>query len=346
MTRRAQARLMSVEPAWALPGARITVGGEGFGADGPQLPVVRVGGVEARVLLASPSRLGVRIPDGLESGRVQVTVDGAEGQAGFELGGAVATGIHQVDNPAIAPAGTLYLTNSGQRGQQVPVSVFRVGADGVREAYLSGIVNATALAFDARGVLHISSRFDGTVYRVKPDHTLEVVASDLGVVCGLAFGADGSLFAGDRGGTIFRIVRTGHVVPFVTLPPSVVAYHLAAGPDDDLFVTGPTFDTCDRVYRVSRLGEIRVVSAEFGRPQGLACDADGALYVVEAVAGGAGLYRVREGHARELVMAAPALVGIAIDPRGGLVAVSPDTAYRLDVPLHPWRAVTTAGASK
>jgi sugar lactone lactonase YvrE len=192
------------------------------------------------------------------------------------------------------------------------------------------------MAFDARGTLHISSRFDGTVYRVLPDDTLEVVASELGVACGIAFGSDGTLFVGDRGGSIFRIGQTGRVVPFVTLPPSIVAYHLAIGPDDDLFVAAPTLDPCDRVYRISRLGEVKVVSTEFGRPQGLACDADGQLWVTEAVAGGAGLYLVHEGRPRELKIAAPALVGVAFDPRGGLVVTSGDTIYRLDPPVRPW----------
>ena len=293
-------------------------------------------GLDAHVVVAGTSRLGVIVPEGAPGGRVAVTVDGAADHAELEIGAVVAKEIHQVDNPAIASAGTLYVTCSGRRGQQVPVSVVRVGVDGVQEPYLSGIVNATSMAFDAHGALHVSSRYDGTVYRVRPDRTLEVVAGELGVACGIAFGSDGTLFVGDRSGTVFRIGPAGRVVPFVTLPPSVVAYHLAIGRDDDLFVAAPTLDTCDRIYRISRLGEVRVVSTEFGRPQGLACDAAGNLYVSEAVAGGAGLYLVREGHPRELVVAASVLVGLAFDPRGGLLVASNDTVYRLDVPLRPW----------
>jgi len=80
-----------------------------------------------------------------------------------------------------------------------------------------------------------------------------------------------------------------------------------------------------------------VVSSEFGRPQGLAVDADGTLYVVDAIAGGAGLFRVIEGRPRELVLSAPSLVGAAFDPGGGLAVASGDTVYRLDVGLRPWR---------
>jgi len=337
MTDAPHASLVSVEPAWALPGSCITLHGHNLPTGGERLPMVTVGGTDVRISAATATRMSVFVPEGLPGGRVSASIAGVPGAIEFELASVVATEIHQVDNPAIASSGTLYLTASGRRGQQVPVSVYRVAADGVKEPFLTGIVNATSMAFDAGGVLHVSSRFDGSVYRVKPDRTLEVAASELGVACGLAFASDGSLYAGDRGGTIFRISSTGRVVPFATLPASVVAYHMAIGPDDHLYVTAPTFDTCDRVYRVSRLGEIAVISTEFGRPQGLACDAAGNLYVVDAVAGGAGLYRVREGRPRELVVAATALVGVAIDPRGGLVVTSGDTAYRLDVPLHPWR---------
>jgi sugar lactone lactonase YvrE len=163
----------------------------------------------------------------------------------------------------------------------------------------------------------------------------------LGVACGIAFAPDGTLFVGDRGGTIFRVGPARRVAPFATLPSSIAAFHLAMGPDACLYATAPTFGTYDRVYRISRDGEVSTVSSDFGRPQGLAVDDQGDVYVVDAVAGGSGLYRLREGHARELVLSAPALVGVVLDPRGGLVVSSSDTAYRLDVPVKPFPVFQT-----
>ena len=69
----------------------------------------------------------------------------------------------------------------------------------------------------------------------------------------------------------------------------------------------------------------------------MAVAADGTLYVVDAIAGGAGLFRVAAGRPRELVLSAPTLVGAAFDPGGGLAAAAGDTIYRLDVGLRPWR---------
>ncbi|HOG29754.1 MAG TPA: hypothetical protein PLN93_04815 [Vicinamibacterales bacterium] len=300
------------------------------------MPEVRVGDTPARVLMASESRLSVEVPAGLARGRYEVQVDGVEGAASLDVGAPLVTGVHQVDSPAFGPDGTLYVTFSGTRGQRVPVSVFRVGPDGEKAPFLTGIANATSMAFDAGGALHVTSRLDGCVYRADETGRLEVVARELGTACGIAFGSDGTMFVGDRSGTVFRIGSASRVVPFASLPPSLAAFHLAAGPADELFVTAPTMATRDGVYRIDRQGVVVKVADGFGRPQGMAVDAEGALYVVDAVAGGAGLYRLRSGARRELVLAAPALVGAAFDPRGGLVVASNDTVYRLDVALRPW----------
>jgi DNA-binding beta-propeller fold protein YncE len=277
------------------------------------------------------------VPRGLARGAQPVAAEGVDGQALLQVATPMAAGIHQVDNPCIASNGEVFLTHSGARGQRVAVSVFRVPPGGEKQDYLVDVVNATSLTFDAFGVLHVSSRFDGIVYRVQPDRSVEPLATDLGVACGIAFGRDGTLYVGDRTGTVFRVCAGQRVAPLATLPPSVAAFHLAVGPEDCLYVTGPTFGTYDAVYRIDRTGAVHTVSTQFGRPQGVAVDESGDLYVVDAVAGGAGVYRVRDGHPRELVMAAPSLVGVALDPSGGLVVSSNDTAYRLDVPLRPFQ---------
>jgi sugar lactone lactonase YvrE len=233
-----------------------------------------------------------------------------------------------VDNPVVDRDGNLYVTSSGSRGQQMPVSIFRVAPDGTRDGFVSGIANATSMAFDRAGTLHVSSRFDGAIYRVEPDGTHKMVAAELGVACGLAFAPDGTLFVGDRSGTIFRVPEGGSVSAFATLPPSVAAFHLAYGPDGGLYVTGPTLGSYDAVYRIDPEGAVETISTAFGRPQGLAFDPHGVLHVVEALAGSSGLYRVVPGRAPEMVVAAPAMVGVAFHPDGGFVVTSSDTAYR------------------
>src|SRR5712671_3723440 len=223
---------------WAIEGGRITLDGTGFPIDRPELPAVWLGEARARVVYASPSRLAVLTPAGLETGRTPVRGDGApaDDTRFVDIATPFATGLHQVDNPVFDADGNLYVTYSGTRGQQVPVSIFRVHPNGTRETFSSGIVNPTSMAIGPDGELYVSSRFEGTVYRVSSDGSVEAFAGDLGVACGLAFAPDGTLFVGDRSGTIFKVDRDGHAEAFASLPASVAAFHLALAPDGVLHV--------------------------------------------------------------------------------------------------------------
>jgi sugar lactone lactonase YvrE len=266
-----------------------------------------------------------------ETGALPVRVAGTDTTGVIHVGAPVATGLHQVDNPVIDASGNLYVTYSGTRGQQVPVSIFRVTPTGARESFSSSVTNPTSMAIDPEGNLFVSSRFEGAVYRLAMDGSAEVYAADLGIACGLAFAQDGTLFVGDRSGTIFEVSRAGHARTFATLPSSVAAFHLALRPDG-LYVTAPTLSARDAIYRVAFSGEISVVSTGFGRPQGIAFSPDGTLHVVEALAGVSGLYRLPDGGAPELVVAGPKLVGLAFDAAGDMILCSSDTAYRVSRP--------------
>ena len=326
--------IAAVHPLWAVEGGVVTIAGSGFPVD--PLPDVRIGGVPARLMRASSQALAAVVPDGLDGGRTSIRVDGATGETAFvEIGAPLATGLHQVDNPAFDEAGNLYVTFSGSRGQESPVSVFVVRRDGSREPFVSGVPNPTSLAFGPDGHLYVSSRFDGSVHRVARDGSSTQFASDLGVACGIAFGPDGSLYVGDRSGSVLRVAGK-EVSLFATLPASVAAFHLAFGPDGSLYVTAPTLSSRDPVYRIRASGEVEVFYDGLGRPQGLAFDSDGHLYVVDALAGSSGLYRfaLDRPTTPEQVVVGGSLIGLAFDPHGGIVLASSDTAYRLSVPLR------------
>ena len=156
-------------------------------------------------------------------------------------------------------------------------------------------------------------------------------ASDLGIACGLACAPDGTLFVGDRSGTVFEVSKSGQARTLATLPASVAAFHLALG-SDGLYVTAPTLSARDAIYRVTFSGDVSVVHTGFGRPQGIAFSPDGILYVVEALAGVSGLYRVRDGHDPELVVAGPKLVGLAFNGKSDMIVCTSDTAYRVPLP--------------
>jgi hypothetical protein len=181
------ARVTAIHPPCAIEGGRITIQGTEFPVVGASLPEVRIGGAIARLVYASATELSAIVPAGLDAGRTSVSVAGASAATAFvDIAAPFATGLHQVDNPMFDRQGNLYVTFSGTRGQQVPVSIFRVRPDGTREPFSSGIVNPTSMAIDAQDRLYVSSRFEGAVYRVMPDGTTDIFAHDLGVACGLA----------------------------------------------------------------------------------------------------------------------------------------------------------------
>jgi len=329
-------RVTAVRPLWGIEGGRITLQGEDFPVD-PAVPHVRVGAQPARLAAASSSSLTVMIPEGAEGGSTAIRIDELPGESTFvEIGAPLVTGVHHVDSPAYDRHGNLYVTFSGSRGQQAPVAIFIVRQDGTREPFVTDVPNPTSLTFDAGGRLYVSSRFDGSVYRVEPDGRPALFASDLGVACGLAFGPDGALYVGDRSGSVLRVEQDGRAHVFATLPPSVAAFHLAFGPDGSLYVTAPTLGTHDPVYRISPEGHAAAWSAGFGRPQGLAFDSAGHLFVVDALAGSSGLYRIRPDapHAPELMLSGGSLIGLAFDPHGGIALATSEVVYRLAVGLR------------
>src|SRR5580765_6111357 len=325
-------RVTAVRPTRAIEGGRIVIDGADFPVDHPRLPDVRIGGLPARVVRASSSSLTVIVPNGLDNGPTPITIEGVSwGDLALfvDIAAQFATGLHQVDNPVFDREGNLYVTYSGTRGQQVPVSIFKVRPNGTRETFSSGIVNATSMAVDAQGRLFVSSRFEGTVYRVAADGSFEAFATDLGIACGLAFAKSGDLFVGDRSGTVFKVDQSGKAEAFATLPSSVAAFHLAIAQDGVIWVTAPTLSTYDPIYKVAPDGTVGTVDVRFGRPQGIAFSPNGEPYVVDALAGASGVYRISRDGSPELVLAGPSLIGLAFDSFGNMVVCSNETAYRL-----------------
>src|SRR5437016_5770348 len=153
-------------------------------------------------------------------------------------------------------------------------------------------MNATGLAVDAHGMLYISSRYDGMVYQVTPNGNMSVFVEGMGVATGIAFDGEQNLYVGDRSGTIFKISPTRQIFVFATIEPSIAAYHLAFGPDGYLYVTGPTTSSFDCLYRCSPAGEVETFYRGLGRPQGIAFDLAGNLYVAASVGGRRGVVRI------------------------------------------------------
>ena len=177
-----------VTPRAAIPGGEISISGRGLTQNGRGRPQVRFGDQPGSLLLSSPNRLVVRVPEGVSSGDVTVDTGVAvSAPASVAVGVTIAENLHPVANPAIDAAGNTFTTFSGSRGQKVPVSVFKIDRQLVVRPFLNDLVNPTGLAFDRAGYLYVSSRMEGTIYKVSPDGHREIYAEGMGVATGIAF---------------------------------------------------------------------------------------------------------------------------------------------------------------
>jgi sugar lactone lactonase YvrE len=225
--------------------------------------------------------------------------------------------------------GNIYATFSGSRGQKVPVSIYKIDTNYTVKPFLTDLMNATAIAFDRAGQMYVSSRVDGAVYRVAPNGTMSPHAEGMGVATGMAFDREENLYVGDRSGTIFKIGRDRQIFVFATLEPSVSAYHLAFGPQGDLFVTGPTTSSYDAVYRIDSHGSVTIYYRGLGRPQGLAFDAAGNLYVAASHAGQRGIVKITPDAKASLQVSGTGLVGLAFAPGRSAVLATTSGIHRL-----------------
>ncbi len=199
-------RIDDINPAAALPEGEVELTGANLGPNGGAAPLVLVDGSPAHILLSRPNHLAFKIPDLAGTGMVEVRTKHAISNAvPLRVARELNDGLHPVTSPAVSRSGMVYATISGQRGKATPVSVVRISPDGRGTPFVTGILNATGLAFNPDGDLFVTSRAEGNVYRVDPAGEFTQYAEGMGVATGAAFDREGNLFVGDRSGTIFKI---------------------------------------------------------------------------------------------------------------------------------------------
>jgi len=320
----------AVTPAATLPGGEVRILGSGLRPPELRRPRVRFGDLEGSVVISADDFVVARVPEGAASGPVVVSTNGYSSNAHqIKVAATIAENLHPVTNPALDTEGNIFVTFSGSRGQKVPVSIYKIDTNYNLKPFLTEMMNATAIAFDRDGQMYVSSRLNGTVYKVAPNGTMSSYAEGMGVATGIAFDPAENLYVGDRSGTIFKIARDRQIFVFATIEPSVSAYHLAFGPKGDLFVTGPTTSSFDSVYKVDPHGAVSVFYRGLGRPQGVAFDREGNLYVAASLAGKRGIVKITPEANASLAVAGSGLVGLAFAPGRSAILVTTNAVHHL-----------------
>jgi sugar lactone lactonase YvrE len=329
-------RIDSIVPAAALPLGEVELIGAHLGPLGSGqadiLPSVLVDGEPAHLLMSRPTRLAFRVPEQASTGLVEVrNPSGGSDTALLRVARLLSADLHPVTSPAASRSGMIYATISGSRGKMTPVSIVRVSPDGRGTPFVTGILNATGLAFNPDGDLFVTSRAEGNVYRIDDAGESTIYVEGMGVATGLTFDAEGNLFVGDRSGTIFKINPQRQIFVHATLEPSVAAYHLAVNAAGTLFVTAPSLSSNDAIWAIEPNGDTRAWFRGLGRPQGLALSQEGDVYLAACLRGRRGLVRVTPDGEAALVLAGANLVGVAFSPLGTTVLATHDAVYDVDL---------------
>ncbi|HEY1900858.1 MAG TPA: gluconolaconase [Terracidiphilus sp.] len=328
-------RIDDIVPAAALPLGEVELTGAHLGplAFGP--PAVLVDGHSAHVLMSRATRLALRVPEEASTGLIEVrSPSGSSNTVPLRVARQLSDSLHPVTSPAVSRSGMIYATISGPRGKQTPVSVVRISPDGRGTPFVTGILNATGLAFNPDGDLFVTSRAEGNVYRIDPSGESTIYAEGMGVATGAVFDREGNLFVGDRSGTIFKIDPERRIFVYATLEPSVAAYHLAVNTEGVLFVTAPTLNSNDAIWAIDTHGQSSVWYRGLGRPQGLALSKDGDVYVAACLHGRRGLVRITHLGDADLAVAGPNLVGVAFSPLGTTILATTDAVYDVDLGIE------------
>lgn len=331
--------IVSVSPRYAIAGGEITVECRGLEIGEIGTYGCFVGGASCRIVGASSTRVVAIVPDGVETERTHVHLESGGAQSNsYEIvvGRQIVSEMHIVANPAVDPKDdSIHFTRSGGRGQHLPHTLYRIDVDGYVDELPAEMTNPTGLAFDEVGDLYVTNRADGEVCRVLRGEEVQTYASQLGIATGIAFDQDGVMYVGDRSGTIYRIPRPSLIETFAVIEPSVAAYHLAFGPDNELYVTAPGLASSDSVMRIDSDGTVNVYFQGLGRPQGLAFDRDGSLYVAACYQSRRGIVKIApSGESARHYLAGMNVVGLCFTRKGDLVVATNDSLYSLPIGVY------------
>ncbi len=326
-------RILSIDPPYAIAGGEVVIDCADFDTSDPAMCAVLVGDEVAPIVALGPKRILAIVPE-TKGGESDVRLqcgDEVSPPARLTVARKLAGDLHPVANPAFDPDdGALFVTRSGSRGEELPVTLFRIDLGGDVTEYSGDIPNPTGIAFGPDGAMFVTSRLEGVVYKVNPFKEAVTFARNLGVATGVAFDRDGVMHVGDRTGTIFKVNGIGEERAWAQVEPSVSAFHLAFGPDDSLYVSGPTVTSFDSIWRINSDGDADVFYKGLGRPQGLAFDNEGNLYVAASFRGRRGIVRISpDGFNAELLVAGVNLIGLAFGASGEMAVVSIDSVYSL-----------------
>ena len=156
-------KIIGIDPPYAIAGGEIVIDCTGFDTREPSRCGVRIGDAAAQIVALGPRRVLAIVPE-TKGGNVPVTLSSGDNQsepAYLTVARKLAGDLHPVANPAFDPDdGALFVTRSGSRGEELPVTLFRIDISGDVSEYSGDIPNPTGIAFGADGQMFVTSRLE------------------------------------------------------------------------------------------------------------------------------------------------------------------------------------------
>ncbi len=335
-------KIIRVTPQAAIAGGEVFIDCEDIPVRSGSTVNCFFNNVASFISAASSQRVIATVPEddlGLVAGEteIQLVCDEQRARDNYKIKTArkLADDLHLVANPAFDPDDErLIVTRSGSRGQQLPVTLFRLSLDGSLEEISGDVMNPTGIALNKSGEMFVTSRAEGTVYRVNRADEAVPFASEMGTATGIAFNRRDEMFVGDRAGTIYKVDAVGETKVFATLEQSIAAYHLAFGPEGALYVTRPNVASFDSIMKIDEDGEVSTFYRGLGRPQGLAFDRDGNLYVAACLRQRRGIIRITPDGKAELFVAGMNIVGLCFGKNGEMLIATNNSIFSLQLGIY------------
>src|ERR1051325_3086014 len=165
-------KINRIDPVYGTAGGGIIFDFESFDTSDPDECEVLFNETAGGIVALGCKRVLATIPDDRRGGPIQVTLKSGDvrtEQMPFLMLRKLPSALHPVAKHAFDPEdGSLFVTRSGSRGEELPVTLSRIDVSGDVIESSGDIPNPTGIAFSPDGEMFVTSRLDGTVYRVNP----------------------------------------------------------------------------------------------------------------------------------------------------------------------------------
>src|SRR5689334_13488170 len=139
---RTPARILGIDPPYAIAGGEVIIDCADFDTRIPHHCGVVVGDTPAHLVALGPKRVLITVPE-TKGGEVEVRLQTGtvlSEPARLTVARKLAGDLHPVANPAFDPDdGALFVTRSGSRGEELPVTLFRIDLSGEVSEYSGDI---------------------------------------------------------------------------------------------------------------------------------------------------------------------------------------------------------------